>query len=305
MAATEDQQVRTFGEALRVLRIKSGLSCHQLGHATGVDRELIKEWERESATPSPLHLKKLYEALPKLRYFTTFLPRMMRDQITSRAYAAGSQGHTLWVPPSPTPADLPVPEDLVKLSFGDALLSAIRDEGMTSGELGDLVGAAPDLINHWVSGAGSPTDTQYQTLLDLFPELRDAPLPGHYAYTRPPAFERPLAPIIPIQQEQRSQLPPAPAPSPEPQPLPPPPPVSVPVQAPAVKAKPPRSKVDQAGMAHANALLALRHAQNHLEYLRAQIAALETEIIELGHEAEDSQKALLDAVSKAAEEKPY
>jgi transcriptional regulator with XRE-family HTH domain len=292
MAAVDDRNVRTFGEAIHVLRIKAGMSCHQVGHAVGVDRDLVKEWERESATPSPLHLKKLYEALPKLKYFTTFLPRMMRDQITSRAYAAGSNGHTLWVPPSPTPADLPVPEDLVRLSFGDALLSAIQDEGMVSGDLGELVGATPDIIHNWTVNIGSPTDSQYLTLLELFPDLKDAPLPGHFAYTAPPVFERPLAPIIPIQPEY--QLPP-----PLPQPAPPPPP------APVVRKTAPRSKVDQAGIAHANALVAVHHARLHLESLRNQMTIMEAEVASLEGDVEESKKALMEAVHRAAEEKPY
>lgn len=314
MAAAGERQVRTFGEALLILRVKAGLSYHQVGSHIGVDKDTVREWERGSLTPSPLFLKRLYDLLPRLRYFTSFLPKVLRDQLASRAYAAGAEKH-LWVPPSPTPADLPIPEDLVDIHFGESLRTAMCDESITEDDLSSVLSVDVATILKWQSDTEVPNDDQYKTLLDLFPQLANSPKPGASGYVMPPLLDGPVARIIPLHgpsaedEEEETTVFNRPSPViPEPKiqapkPAPPPPPPVVKAQpAPLQPHKRVRSKVDMAGVEHANALLALQHAKVHLEELKGQVKLVEQEMESLIQAAKESEKNLLDAVYAAAEE---
>lgn len=291
-AEKEGHKIRTFGEALRVLRIKASMSCHQVAAHTGVHGSLVRDWEKQERTPSPLHLKKLYDLLPDLKYFTDFLPRMLTEQMKTRAYAAGEEGRCLWVPPSPTPEEIPPPPDLVQISFGAALYVAMKDEELSPADMREVAGVSDvHVINLWTRNLALPDDKQYATLLDLFPALRDCPCPGEKDKTPPPDSIIPLAQIIP---HPSSALPAEPEP-------PPPEPVVLQSVAPRV-ARRNRSPVDLAGVAHANALVAVQHAKLRLEEIRAEAIKLEEELVQLEQDVRESEQSLLDAVRRAAEE---
>lgn len=57
---------RTFGGALRLLRLEEGLSQTELGELVGVVGTAVTEWERDGCVPVQENYDKLLELLPKL-----------------------------------------------------------------------------------------------------------------------------------------------------------------------------------------------------------------------------------------------
>jgi transcriptional regulator with XRE-family HTH domain len=43
--------------ALRMVRLRAGLSCREVAQKLGVSRQLVQFWEIGKRTPSPRHLK--------------------------------------------------------------------------------------------------------------------------------------------------------------------------------------------------------------------------------------------------------
>lgn len=333
-ARSPDRKIHDFFQALRIFRIKSESSADRVAEIVGIDKDTYLRWERGDLTPPALYLKRLYEIFPELRYFTEYLPRLLRTQLESRALAVGLQGKTLWVPPSATPSDLPVPENLVRTSFGKLLTTAMLDEHVSAEDLQILIGA-PDVevIRNWQRDIDRPNDEQYEQLLGLLPELQDELQPGEQDQTLPPTVtvkieretieretveirhshydedEIPPPPSPPTIKRgpgrppvYRHPLPPPKRPVVEIRELAPPPPAPI-VSAPPQKMVRKPSSVELAGIEYGQALLALEHARTYLEDLEAEKRKIEQEIEELKEAAEYAEKRLKGTIRHAAVKK--
>jgi DNA-binding XRE family transcriptional regulator len=283
----EDHKIHDFREALRIFRLKAGLTQQELASKLGIDKQMVKDWELGKVAPSLLCLKLLYDVLQDLRYVTEYLPKMIRDQLWTRAHLAGKDGKELWFPPSATPSDLPVPGDLLKLTFGQVLSVAMREESVTVVDLQTVLDVRNlSDIELWTSNSKYPTEEQYKALLDLFPQLDDAPRPGEIDKTLPPVVSLLSEPYV---ASSPIILPP-PVVKPEPK------------TSPSHTPKRIHSKTAQAGIEHANSLLALQHARLYMDELKAQISQLENEISILEEGVKLSERNLLETVRQTAEE---
>lgn len=303
MATGKEKHPRSFGHILWVMRIKSNMSRHQVASHVGSDKETVKQWEENDLTPGALQLKRLYTLFPRLKYFNDYLPKLLKDQLVKRAYAAGEAGKSLWVPPSPTPEDMPVPQNIAKISFGEALRVSLKDENIHPRDILDLLEVSDEEIIHlWESDKVLPTVEQYEKLLIIFPQLEKSPKPGERDTTEPP-----IVSTVPYQGAVlRLPIPTRalpPSASPPPKSLPtikqnkPPPPPSTPVPAKTPK----RTSVEAAGIKLANSRLALEHARTYLEDLRAEIPKIEAEIEKLSKDVEDADKRLMEAIKNLSD----
>ncbi len=318
MVAGAEHRIGSWGDILRVQRIKSGLSCHQVASHIGVEKEIVRDWEKGELSPGALQLKRLYDLLPRLRYFNEFLPRFIKDKLLSRAYAAGEEGKQLWVPPSPTPEDLPVPEDIARTTFGDSLRVALRDEGLVEKDILDLVNAPNETtVLLWESNSNFPNAMQYEALLELLPQLQLAPRPGEADTTPPPVIptEGKVLRLVPAVADAPGPLvkrlvDPLPVVSKSPaqalalpKPIPAPPPVPIPAPAPPEpkpQRRPKKTQVEASGVRFANARVALEQALTYLEDLKNEVPKVEAEIVRLKKSVEEAEQALMDAVREAS-----
>ncbi|KYG10910.1 hypothetical protein BE21_09475 [Sorangium cellulosum] len=73
----------------------------------------------------------------------------------------------------------------MRTTFGQALTAARIDAGLTTAELGELMGTDRSSIYHWEVGSKNPIASHYRQLLDLFPALRFAPRPDSRDQEKP------------------------------------------------------------------------------------------------------------------------
>lgn len=108
--------------------------------------------------------------------------------------------HLQLVPePPPTPPS-PVGPPSAPETFGQALRRLRLDAGGTHESVGDLLGVTGGAVGHWEADVNAPILDHYRQLVELFPELANAPLPDVRDIAKP------IGPL----GHRRSSLPPIP-----------------------------------------------------------------------------------------------
>jgi transcriptional regulator with XRE-family HTH domain len=309
--AMAQRKITQVSEILHVLRLRAMLSIFDVAFSTGVDIHTVRKWEKGEATPTELSLKRLYELFPELKHATDCLPRILIDQIKSRALAVGNRGQELWVPPSALPGEDP-PEFV--LSFHQVLASIMADESLEIEDVRSMFDLPKGLVERWCTGEVLPTREHYQQLVDVWPQLLQEPKPGEpeswvrvikpFLQAVPmPAPTLPTPPVLPKQDLTATVVVPVVAPT---SPLPPALPPLTPPPIPKIEAFVPpdrqKKKVDHAAVEYGQAMVALEHARKYREELVAQLVQLDAELKDLENQAQEAEKAFWVSVRKAADE---
>lgn len=189
-ASSKPADKQEFGNVLRFLRIKQGLSHHDLATQVGETQDLIKSWEDSRDTPTVAQVKRLCGTLPKVRHFLHTLP-LGYDRLL-----AGSKAEEFGFRPIHTLADIDKDEDdlrkdladLKRTSFTKTFGGYLRyyrlEQGLSQDELGTLVGVSGQAVSAWEADLASPVRDNYDKLLSLYPKLKEAP--------EPPMLSRPM-----------------------------------------------------------------------------------------------------------------
>jgi transcriptional regulator with XRE-family HTH domain len=172
-------KVKSFGEALRLFRTQGksgngeGLSHRDLADFCGVSKADVKSWEEGKTLPEKLPMKKLLIILPKLRYFAQSMTKVEVEPIHDGVFK-----------PDPEP-EIKAPEP--PKTFGEAFKRSRLAAGVDRGEVavilwgtdGTMSGLEEATIaqieNDSVEGGLKPKT--YEDILELFPELKAAPMP--------------------------------------------------------------------------------------------------------------------------------
>lgn len=189
-ASSKPADKQEFGNVLRFLRIKQGLSHVDLATRVGESQDLIKDWEGSRATPTVAQVKRLCGTLPKVRHFLHTLP-LGYDRLL-----AGAKAEEFGFRPINTLADIDkddddLRKDIAELkqtsftkTFGGYLRYYRLEQGLSQDELGNLVGVSGQAVSAWEADLASPVRDNYDKLLSLYPKLKDAP--------EPPMLSRPM-----------------------------------------------------------------------------------------------------------------
>lgn len=164
-----------FGEALNRLRIKRGLSHHDVATKCGVSVTRIRSWIDGDEVPSPGEFTRLrnvcfHELAPyredlKVRWRDLSMTDVAENQLTVAAEEA--LGNDL---DAAMRSAVPRPEDAE--TFGEALRIARVMEGMSQSELGELVEVTGQAVSAWENGHVEPVLEHVQKLLVLLPVLQ-------------------------------------------------------------------------------------------------------------------------------------
>ncbi len=179
----KSDKAKSFGHALRFLRIKKGLSHHDLADRVGVKQHLVKEWENEISTPSVVHVKKLCGTLPMVRHFLNTLP--LGYDVLIRDTRPEDFGHRVLRTDEAIEAERQeLNNELKELktntfaeTFGGCLKFCRLEEGLSQDELGEAVGVTGQAVSAWESDIASPVRENYEKLKSMFVKLVDAPTP--------------------------------------------------------------------------------------------------------------------------------
>jgi hypothetical protein len=213
---------RTWPDALRIVRCDRGFSFRDVANAVCRDKpNLPKQWEMGQALPSKYDLRRLYNAMPKLREAADLLPGDLREPEPSSAapplpaptpepeaapptapvaviVAADKPPVIMAAPPPPPPPAAPPAKPSPDVSkcrtFGEALGVLIAHADMTHGDFGKVVGITQSTISCYVRGVRqdhhgktvrtrpvSMTRIVYERILAVLPELKNAPSPNIYS----------------------------------------------------------------------------------------------------------------------------
>ncbi|WP_437567925.1 helix-turn-helix domain-containing protein [Sorangium sp. So ce542] len=71
------------------------------------------------------------------------------------------------------------------MTFGQALAAARIAAGLSTAELGELMGTDRSTVYHWELGSKNPIASHYDQLVDLFPALKFAPRPDSRDQEKP------------------------------------------------------------------------------------------------------------------------
>jgi len=206
---------KTWGDALRFIRVERGFSYKDVANSVCRDRPNDpRNWEMGVKVPDKYDLRRLYNALPKLRHAVHLLPSHLREDIpppTADAPQAapsvspspegppGSPAEVATAMPASAPAPTTVaPEPTMVIStvpdplppqwktFGEALEALIRREKMTQSDFATTSGLGQSTISAYVRGYRILNDKKhpvgmshlvYERLLALLPDLKYAPRP--------------------------------------------------------------------------------------------------------------------------------
>lgn len=180
--------IKTFGQALKKIRMERGLSHKEVADRVGVQKAQIRRWETDENTPTNFHLKKLYGTFSTLRFYTHLLPAFERARLIDKAEkiiiskASGElpQDDT-WLPPIASRHES-LPDELAKTvkpkTFGEHLRALRLAEGLDMDELAELMSVTGQACSAWELDKAVPVMAHYVKLCDLFPGLKNAPVPN-------------------------------------------------------------------------------------------------------------------------------
>jgi transcriptional regulator with XRE-family HTH domain len=162
---------QTFGNLIQLEREKQGLSHRDIAVRCGVEREVVKTWERDEAIPGRLEMKKLLGSMQRLKHYMHLLPAERHDQtLEDHKECYGVDAPEQLAPIAPP---LPPPPK----TFGEALKRLRVHEGLSQEELGEMMKVTGQAISAWENGHVVPILDHYKMLLDLIPDLKHAPSP--------------------------------------------------------------------------------------------------------------------------------
>lgn len=235
--AVEALHLAEFGEALRAEREREGYSqASFVKHMGGVSKDCLREWESGHECPPKAARQQIYAVLPRLKRYESDL--QLRNFIAAERPAPSPVAA-----PEPPPAYAPPVGTFA--TFGAALEAARTVAGLKPDELAKLCDVSGGAVYFWEDNTNAPIADHYEKLLDLFPELRNAPKPkvrdiekpgrepGYQTTTvRTVHFDPRVAedasrpePVAPVPERQ---------PEPEPEPMPEPTAAPAPVSLPAI-----------------------------------------------------------------------
>jgi transcriptional regulator with XRE-family HTH domain len=181
MAARAPLQLADFGAALRKAREERGSSVANMSKSLAVSKDDVRAWEAGHLAPSKLELKQLLAFAPELRRFEA--------DLRAENYQAAPQDVEVPEPVFKTP---PLPPAVVVTpaprpkTFGVALRAARLAADVTQDAIAQLTGNTQATVSAWELDEVCPVLENYEKLVDLFPELRDAPAPDSKDIDKPP-----------------------------------------------------------------------------------------------------------------------
>lgn len=280
-------QIRAWGTALQRCRISRELSHRDLADRVGVGKNEIKGWEIGAAFPTVQQLKRLYASVHSLRRFQSLLPRAAQVAIEQEQNKAPAQPITREeqereeqeVEQIRVPVERPT-------TFHAALRHLREVEGLSQGELAEMLKLHPSTISKWEVGDMLPIQDHYDMLCELLTDLQKYPKPMSRDTEKP-------GPETGYRDGQ---------PTPAPQPIlpvraatPPPLPAPVPIKAPEIRPAM-LTPVEAAGVAYARALADLKDAEDRLRVGRANVMKFERETAEAAARAEVALETLRASV---------
>lgn len=217
-----------FAEALKRERIRRNDSVANMCKHMAFKHDEYMRWEAGEAAPNSDAFSRIAAWHPPLRRFYQDI-LCMRQMLNAGALqvslgeVAGVKTPNLALvrpaapsassaPPAPPPDKPPPAANLPRWnSFGQALTYLREAARMTQSEIAEMLSITRGAVSIWENNGSAPTLDNYDQLLELFPELAQAPKPAVRNIPKPPGNvkqpEEPMAPPIIPAPQQPSQSP--------------------------------------------------------------------------------------------------
>lgn len=274
---------QTWGQALAHCRIDRGLSHRDVADRCGVNKEAVRDWEMGLSVPTRPQLKRMQNlCFRQIRYFTYLLPAELRKPPEVKP-ADPDEAFVPEQEEGPPPPELAKPRKEPK-TFPEALRRAREEEGLSHGDIAEILDVVAAAVQHWESDRTRPYVHNYEKLLQLFPSIGNVPRPKDMRVLRAAAKQ--------------------PAPTPPPARVAPPAPPAPPATAaaapppPAVQAKPqPRNALEDAGAAYGRAVAEAKRARAAVTAAEATMKSLQGAAVEAEEEVKRAHARLLETAS--------
>lgn len=154
---------RTFGQDLRFYRERSGRSIRDLAHVARASENDIRAWEQDQAKMPRRIFSRVVLAFPEMKEW-----RNSHDAFQPEVEHSAEE----------QPDDETVPSaDAAQITFGKALYSAREKQGVKRHTIAELCGVTYKTVKLWERDQNVPVRENYDKLLGIFSELKDAPQP--------------------------------------------------------------------------------------------------------------------------------
>lgn len=174
-----------FAKALIKERGTYGASRHQVADHCGVSVGKVEEWEKGTAVPDVATFKRLCGMFRRLNAsppnWTTARIATIGDRV--------AQQQALKIEPKPESKPAPIVVSSAEPEkFGRALQRIRKANGISTQQLGELIGVGGTAVCNWESCANFPATITVEKLYEVLPELKREIDTGKVE--RPPARER-------------------------------------------------------------------------------------------------------------------
>jgi transcriptional regulator with XRE-family HTH domain len=183
-------QIRTFAEILKVEMKRVGMSLKEVHDQSTIPMPILKEFASGKKQPDDKSLKKLFSALPRLKHLAITWPYQSpsdeKQKLHSKALPITESDDPLLKiqkeqinKPAPKVWEDPNAIDLKSrhATFGKALQDEMKKANTNAQDLAGILDMSTSGVYNWTSDRSVPMRVVYDALLDLFPDLKDQPVP--------------------------------------------------------------------------------------------------------------------------------
>lgn len=199
-------QFTEWGEALKFCRKQRGFKLHHIADKFGTNASKVDDMERGYSHPSKMQLQNLYTFLPQMRRYENLVKQTGADP--ARTPPKAPELKSVPVPNKVEPAVVAKAANPLA-AFGGAIRRVREAAKMNQGDIAKLCGMGQSVLSRMERGELPLTLSDYATIVDLFPSLKDEPRP----YLRPARHSKSNNVIAPpVVAAKPETVTPAPAP---------------------------------------------------------------------------------------------
>jgi len=158
---------RSFSSAMCDEMKRTSMSFRDIKEQSRVPIDILKSIAAGHKDPDPRTLNKLYLALPRLRHYGSLAET---EEVLSKEK---SEARTTKTQKTSKPVSEPD-----TIPFHNLLRAEMKREKISSSDLSKLLEMSESGVYAWVNGKTFPRRSAYEQILDLFPRLRQFPVPS-------------------------------------------------------------------------------------------------------------------------------
>lgn len=174
--------IRTFQQILKSEMNRVGMTLKEVHDQSAIPIPILKDFLNGKKYPEEKSIRKLCAALPRLKHLVinTETPILQieksKNELNGKKEIESFKEETKIISKildDPKALNLKSKHS----TFGKALAAEVKKANLSQGDFAELVGVSKSGVYNWFKDLGSPIESTYNAILELFPDLKDQPIP--------------------------------------------------------------------------------------------------------------------------------